>query len=238
MKIKIDNSKETNNNIINNKIQKEKEQNEKEYQKLVEELNKANNLLDYFLVVGVPPDIFHQNWLYQSNLEELNTKYKKELEPKVISYFPPITKKTISFDESIINHCFPNGYNLIKSYEQPRPKLFSFILDNNYYNLNFPKKYLSCLVFYEKITQYKVLYDEYIKLSAELADQINENQINLDKNENIYNEFSLTSIPISSSSFIPASFNIENIWFCIFSFISELFFSFFEFGFDILYFIY
>ena len=203
MKKNINNSKEANNNIINNKIQKEKEQNEKEYQKLVEELNKANNLLDYFLVIGVSPDIFLQNWLYQSYLEELNEKYKKELEPKIISYFPPITKKTISFDESIISHCFPNGYNLIKSYEQPKPKLFSFILDNNYYNLNFPKKYLSCLVFYENITQYKVLYDEYIKLSAELAEQINENQINLDKNENICNEFSLTSIPMSSSSFIP-----------------------------------
>ena len=83
------------------------------------------------MAVGVPPDISIQNWLYQSDITELNTKYKKELEPKIISYFPPITKKTISFDESIINHCFPNGFNLLKSEVQPSPKLFSFILDNN-----------------------------------------------------------------------------------------------------------
>ena len=182
------------NKDIINKKEKEKIQNEKEYQNLVEELNKANNLLDYFLVIGVPPDIFLQNWLYQSSLEELNSKYKKELEPKVISYFPPITKKTISFDESVINHCFPNGYNLIIANEQPKPKIFSFILDNNYYNLNFPKKYLSCLIFYERITQYKILYDEFIKLSPESMDQLNDNK---------RNDFSLTNVPKSSSSFIP-----------------------------------
>ena len=189
----------------NIKEQKEKEQNEKEYQKLIEELNKANNLLDYFLVIGVPPEICIQDWLYQSDLSELNTKYKKELEPKVISYFPPITKKTISFDESIINHCFPKGFSLIKSKEQPKNKLFSFILDNNYYNLNFPKKYLSCLVFYEKITQYKILHEEYIKNSIELLEQTTDNQKILDKIDNLYknNDLSSTSIPISSCSFVP-----------------------------------
>ena len=193
----------------NIKEQKEKEQNEKEYQKLIEELNKANNLLDYFLVIGVPPEICIQDWLYQSDLSELNTKYKKDLEPKVISYFPPITKKTISFDESIINHCFPKGFSLIKSNEQPKNKLFSFILDNNYYNLNFPKKYLSCLVFYEKITQYKILHEEYIKNSIELLEQTTDNQKILDKIDNLYknNDLSSTSIPISSCSFVPTRSN-------------------------------
>ena len=189
-----------NNNIDQDKIIKERE-----YQKLVEELNKANNLLDYFLVIGVPPEILVQNWLYHSSIDELNSKYKKELEPKIISYYPPITKETISFDESIINHCFPNGYELIKSQEQPPQKLFSFILDNNFYNLNYPKKYLSCLIFYEKITQYKTLYDEYIKLSSELGEQNTESQLNLEKNDNLEHELSSTpmSNPTPSSSFIP-----------------------------------
>ena len=199
------NSKSKNNTENKNiKERKEKEQNEKEYHKLIEELNKANNLLDYFLVIGVPPEICLQEWLYQSDLSELNTKYKKELEPKVISYFPPIIKKTISFDESIINHCFPNGFNLIKSKEQPKNKLFSFILDNNYYNLNFPKKYLSCLVFYEKITQYKILHEEYIKNSIELLEQTSDNQKILDKMDN---DLSSASIPISSCSFVPTRSN-------------------------------
>ena len=163
-------NKNTLENTENNNIDQDKIIKEREYQKLVGELNKANNLLDYFLVIGVPPEILVKNWLYQSTIDELNSKYKKELEPKIISYYPPITKETISFDESIINHCFPNGYKLIKSDEQPQQKLFSFILDNNFYNLNYPKKYLSCLIFYEKITQYKILYDEYIKLSSELGE--------------------------------------------------------------------
>jgi len=165
-----------------------KEENEKEYQNLIEELNFANNLLDYFLVIGISPEILLQNWLYKSTVDELKTKYKKELEPKIISYFPPITKKTISFDESIINHCFPNGYNIIEADEKPKTKLFSFILDNNFYNLNYPKKYLSCLVFYERITQYKILYDEYIKQYSVLSGKNHDIQNNEDSNtyNNIY----------------------------------------------------
>ena len=180
-------------NINNIKEKKEKEQNEKQYQTLVEELNKANNLLDYFLVIGVPPDIFTKDWLYESDLEELNTTYKKELEPKIISYFPPITKETISFDESIINHCFPNGFKIIEDDEQPKPKIFSFILDNNYYNLNFPKKYLSCFLFYEKIDQYKKLYDQYLKLSHQPNVQINKKEKNKDKNKNEDNDSESTN---------------------------------------------
>ena len=185
------NESEINNNqndLHNNDNNQKKEENEKEYQNLIEELNIANNLLDYFLVIGVSPEILLQNWLYTSTVDELNCKYKKELEPKIISYFPPITKRTISFDESIINHCFPNGYKIIEENDKPKQKLFSFILDNNFYNLNYPKKYLSCLIFYERITQYKILYDEYLKRYAELSGQLYENQNNEDNNayDNIY----------------------------------------------------
>ena len=185
------NESEINNNqkdLIYNDDNPKKEENEKEYQNLIEELNNANNLLDYFLVIGVSPEILLQKWLYTSTADELNSKYKKELEPKIISYFPPITKKTISFDESIINHCFPNGYKIIEENEKPKPKLFSFILDNNFYNLNYPKKYLSCLIFYERITQYKILYDEYLKQYSEISGQLYESQNNEDNNiyDNIY----------------------------------------------------
>ena len=184
-KSEINNNK---NDLHNNDNNQKKEENEKEYQNLIEELNIANNLLDYFLVIGVSPEILLQNWLYTSTVDELNSKYKKELEPKIISYFPPITKRTISFDESIINHCFPNGYKIIEENDKPKQKLFSFILDNNFYNLNYPKKYLSCLIFYERITQYKILYDEYLKRYAELSGQLYENQNNEDNNayDNIY----------------------------------------------------
>ncbi len=129
---------------------KEKELIENAYQKLKDELNKANNLIDYFVVIGVPPQVFQKSWLYKSDLEELNTKYQKELEPKIISSFPDMVKDTISFDDSIINHCFPNGYKIVKSPEQPQPQIFSFILDNNMYNLNYPKKIFNMFIILRK----------------------------------------------------------------------------------------
>ena len=131
-----------------------------DYKHLKEELDKGNNFIDYFLVVGVEPNIFLNRWLYDSDLETLNKDYKNKLEPKIISSFPQFEKHTISFDESILLHCFPNGYKLIQTSKRPQPKLFSFILDNNYFNLNYPQKYLTCLICYESIAQYRMLYEQ------------------------------------------------------------------------------
>ena len=133
----------------------------KEYEQMKEDLDKATNFIDYFLTVGMPPNIFLENWLYESDVEELNEKFKESFQPKVTSYFPPYEKHTIAFDDSVILHCFPTGFNAIKSKTQPKEQIFSFILDNNYFNLNFPQKYLTCLICYENITKYKKLYDTY-----------------------------------------------------------------------------
>ena len=161
---------------------------DEDYNKLKEEMDKANNFIDYFLVVGVEPEIYKNDWLYECDIDELNVNYKQQLQPKIISSFPLFEKHTISFDESLLMHCFPNGYKIIEENEKPKPKLFSFILDNNFYNLNYPKKYLSCLIFYERITQYKILYDEYLKQYSELSGQLYESQNNEDNNtyDNIY----------------------------------------------------
>ena len=78
-------------------------------------------------------------------------------------------------------HCFPNGYKLIKSENRPKYKLFSFILDNNYFNLNYPQKYLTCLIFYESISQYKHLYDMNQKFESESK----QNKFLTKKNSNI-----------------------------------------------------
>ena len=150
---------------------------DEEYNKLKDELDKANNFIDYFLVVGVDPEIYKNNWLYECDADELNKKYKEQLEPKIISSFPPFEKHTISFDESILMHCFPSGYEIVKFPTQPKPIVFSFILDNNYFNLNYPQKYLTCLMCFENISQYKILYEQHSKLSQE------ENESNKEKND-------------------------------------------------------
>ena len=162
---------------------------DKNFQSVKEELNKALNFIDYFLVIGVEPNIFKNEWLYTSDYDTLNKR--EELKPKIISYFPPFEKLTIAFDDSIIMHCFPNGYNLVKSESKPKYKLFSFILDNNYFNLNYPQKYLTCLIFYENITQYKHLYDMNQKFESKLKEFkfINKkcisSNINFDNNQDI-----------------------------------------------------
>ena len=129
----------------------------KDFKELKEKLDKGNNFIDYFLVIGQEPTIYREKWLYTSDLSELNEKYKEQFKPKIISSFPSFEKSTIAFDDTILIHIFPNGYKLLKSKQKPKSKVFSFILDNNYYNLNYPQKYLTCLICYESIAQYKIL---------------------------------------------------------------------------------
>ena len=158
-------------------------ENDKNFQQIKEELDKASNFIDYFLIIGVEPNIFKNNWLYTNDSDELNKK--EELKPKIISYFPPFEKTTIAFDDSIIMHCFPNGYKLIKSDTKPNYKVFSFILDNNYFNLNYPQKYLTCLIFYEGISQYKELYNMNLNLEKELnINTLSRKISNIDINNN------------------------------------------------------
>ena len=165
---KNDSDKSSTKEVHDSFVKSEESLNEdEEYNKLKDELDKANNFIDYFLVVGVDPEIFKNNWLYENDADELNKKYKEQLEPKIISSFPPFEKHTISFDESILMHCFPNGYEIVKYNKQPKPIVFSFILDNNYFNLNYPQKYLTCLICFENISKYKILYEQYNKLSQE-----------------------------------------------------------------------
>ena len=141
------------------------------------ELDKGNNFIEYFLSVGLDPSIALNSWFYEKELDELNSEFSEKLKPKIISYFPPFQKHTTSFDESIILHCFPNGFKLIESFTfPPQNEIFSFILDNNFYCMNYPQKYVTCLIIYENIMKYHKLY---------YVDKIlnnDENNINEDNN--------------------------------------------------------
>ena len=151
--------------------------NDKNYEHMKEELDKAINFIDYFVVVGLPPKTFMEEWLYELDIDKLNEKFKGDYQPKVTSYFPNYEKHTIAFEDSVVLHCFPNGFKAIMSNKQPKTKVFSFILDNNYYNLNFPRKYLTCLICYENIKKYRELYDTYKNYTK------GENNIKNDKND-------------------------------------------------------
>ena len=182
---------------------------DKNFEHMKEELDKAINFIDYFLVVGLPPSIFKENWLYESNVDNLNEKFKESYQPKVISYFPNFEKHTIAFDDSVISHCFPNGFKAIVSDIKPKIKVFSFILDNNYFNLNFPQKYLTCLICYESITKYKELYDEYQKYVKD--DNKEENKIEIKKEINI-NKDSNKDLDDDSNIYIPKCLMIMSLY--------------------------
>ena len=156
----MSNIKTKNDNLINEKQILAKLEKNKDFVKIQQELDKGNNFIDYFLVIGLEPEICKNKWLYEKELEEIIKDHSDLIKPKIISSFPPFEKSTISFDDSILSHCFPHGYQLIKSLNQPKPKVFSFILDNNYYNINYPQKYLSCLICYENVSEYKKLYEK------------------------------------------------------------------------------
>ena len=193
------NTEQTNNKKIKKKINLEED---KEYKKLKEDIDNGTNFIDYFLVIGISPEVFFDDKIYECDFEELKTKYKEKLEPKIISYFPQFDKKTIAFDDSIISHCFPNGFNIVKSLKTPKTEIFSFILDNNYFNLNYPKKYLSCLICYESINQYKILYDEYKKLSETNANNNDEEEKNVQKKRNKSQKKNKKNLKFSKSLYI------------------------------------
>ena len=151
---------------------------------LKQELDKGYNFIDYFLVLGLEPGIFRNKWLFTEDYEVLIEKHKEELKPKIISAFPHFEKSTTSFNDAVLNHCFPNGYQLIKSQATLKPEVFSFILDNNFFNINYPQKYLSCLICYENITQYKLLEE---MANRDEGNSINENSTLLSvKDPDIY----------------------------------------------------
>lgn len=133
--------------------------------KLKEQLETGNNLIDYFLVCGIPPSTCRQDFLYTDNYDQYEEIFKENAKPIIISRFPEFDNAIDGIDEEIINYCFPDGFNPIISgtSKKPEDKLFTIILDNNLFCAEHPQKYLTCLLFYESLTQYENLKEEFEK---------------------------------------------------------------------------
>ena len=124
-------------------------------------LSKPQTLEEYFIVIGVDPKIATKEYLYNSSIEELNDYYSNEdFKPKILSKFPPINKQYINIDNSLIDLCFPEGYKLEKFYSKPKPIVEHFLLDNSFYSINYPLKYVTCLKIYESLENYFLLGNE------------------------------------------------------------------------------
>lgn len=64
------------------------------------ELDKGNNLIDYFISIGLSEEVVFNNFLYENEVSVLNTS--EIIKPEILSKFPPIEKKNVIVDENII----------------------------------------------------------------------------------------------------------------------------------------
>ena len=125
----------------------------------------GNNLIDYFLLCGCEPykllkekKIFNLSEDKDKNLNTLSELIK----PKILSKFPEFDNCNNVINDEILSYCFPYGFQ--PYYDDSGNKIneysFSVILDNNIFSSEFPQKYMTCLLFYENLEQYKNLFDE------------------------------------------------------------------------------
>jgi hypothetical protein len=75
---------------------------------LKSELDKGNNLIDYFLTIGIGEDLIFNKFIYDNDLNTLNNS--ELIKPEILTKFPPIEKKNVIVDENIIRVKF----NIIK----------------------------------------------------------------------------------------------------------------------------
>ena len=84
-------------------------------QKLKEQIETGNNLVDYFFACGVPPSICMNEEIYNLSSEESIENINNILKPTLLCKFPEFGKTTIDVDEEIISYCFPEGFKIKES---------------------------------------------------------------------------------------------------------------------------
>jgi hypothetical protein len=67
---------------------------------LKKELDKGNNFVDYFVIIGIKQDLIFENFLYENDIDVLNSS--PLINPEILSKFPPLDKTTINIDENMI----------------------------------------------------------------------------------------------------------------------------------------
>ena len=184
--------------------------------KLKASLETGHNLVDHFLVCGIPPSSCVNDILYETKNPKYSEIFKENFKPSIISKFPEFDNSIDTIDDSIVNYCFPDGFKPIfskKIYLEAETKFFTVILDNNLFSIEYPQKYLSCLLFYENINSYKNLKEKIEQekdiLDVEEVEEIykdNDNNNIFDEEEKIKNNKS----KIKSSKFIQKSFFLNN----------------------------
>ena len=127
---------------------------------LKNELNMAQTFCEYLLIIGIDPRISMRTYLYDTDPNEILKFYSNEIKPEILSKYPPMKKNYINIDNNIIDLCFPNGFNLQEFTSKPEPETLTFLLDNYFYSIDYPHKYITCLKFYENLESYQELQNQ------------------------------------------------------------------------------
>ena len=122
-----------------------------------------NSYIEYFIEVGINPYS-----LFMLNISQLNSieTMKGILNPEIISKFPNIDKKYVLIDKASVKTIFPKGIKITEVKNTPDPEFYSVILDNQQCSNNYLQKYISCLVIYEKLSNYISLYYDFNEIEV------------------------------------------------------------------------
>ena len=181
-------------------------------------LSKPQTLEEYFLIIGIEPKICLKEYLYNTPINEINELYSKEdFIPKILSKFPPIKKKYINIDSTIIDYCFPNGYKLKQFFTPPKPVIQYFLLDNSFYSIDYPVKFVTCLKIYENLEKYFLLKNEIKdKLGNDCLDNTSKINSGRKSKNNMLKDFGNLNQNIHKERFkseMIINFNYQNYYF-------------------------
>ena len=112
----------------------------------------SDNLIQYFYLFGIEPDVLDISE-FNINKKYLKPNFKKV---ELLSKYPPFDQNISNINtNTILNHCFSNGYSLIESKEKPQDEFFHFNLDN-LFSLwpEYKKMYFFCIIINEPIKAY------------------------------------------------------------------------------------
>ena len=112
----------------------------------------SDNLFEYFYLFGIEPESLDISELTdKANILEKNFK-----SVQLLTKFPPFERILSNITpNTVMNHCFPNGYSFIENDNKPEDDFFHFNLENLFDLWPENKKlYFNCVIIYEPLKSY------------------------------------------------------------------------------------
>jgi hypothetical protein len=168
------------------------------------DINKRLNetLFQFFYLFGIEPDSLNIH-----NISNISTILEPHfLKVELLTKYPSFERSQANINPYIImNHCFPNGYNLICKEKKPDDEFFYFNIDNYFSFLPENKKiFFVCVIIYEQLKKY-------LSIKYKDDDLILPSFKKEEKKENISIENIYIPKALCLSSFISFPYEIKSI---------------------------